>query len=109
MGLKVQTDPLSPVGSDTGSDRAMSSDSDDIVARLLKDVGYYDSGAPDDEIANVMRAAAVGIERLRAEIVGLRDLVHLCSGFLDPDSRDAHVRAAVKRVIREMTVEVDDG
>jgi len=32
----------------------------------------------------------------------LRDLVHLLSGFLDPDSEDAHVRHALKRVQEEM-------
>jgi len=44
------------------------------------------------------------VDKLRDEIERLRDLVHLCSGFLDPKSPDAHVRAAVQRVIREMSV-----
>ncbi len=43
------------------------------------------------------------IRRQQAEIERLRDLVHLCSGFLDPDSDDVHERAAVQRVREGMS------
>ena len=88
----------------------------DLVDRLNQDalqrqngLGRPDGPAIEEQAADEIESLRDAVlhleecnERVSEQRLQLLDLVHLCSGFLDSKSPDAHVRAAVQRVIREM-------